>query len=177
VLDRFAAGSARRKWLGEKLRALLNAAQATGHVQRVFLWGSFVTGKESPNDLDVLLVLDAAFDPAKVPEECKPLFAHAQARVYFSADVFWTKASIGQAALDLWPSRHRGGDVDMIKNDDQLAAAQRAVRNLQQVLLAARKVHAPDEYRSMAEPILLELQRREQEILEYLSRTDADAVA
>lgn len=45
--------------------------------------------------------------------------------------------------------------------------------NLQRILLAARKVHSPDEYRSLAEPILLELQRREQEILEYLSRSDA----
>jgi hypothetical protein len=65
----------------------------------------------------------------------------------------------------------------VIRNDDQLAAAQQAVHNLQQVLLAARKVHGPDEYKSMAEPILLELQRREQEILEYLSHTDAEAVA
>jgi hypothetical protein len=64
----------------------------------------------------------------------------------------------------------------MISDDNELLAAQHATQNLQQVLLAARKVHTPDEYRSMAEPILLELQRREQEILEYLSRAEADAV-
>jgi hypothetical protein len=63
----------------------------------------------------------------------------------------------------------------MINDDNALLQAQRATQNLQQVLLAARKVHSPDEYRSMAEPILLELQRREQEILEYLSRAAADA--
>ena len=61
----------------------------------------------------------------------------------------------------------------MIENDHQLRTAQDAVGNLQKVLLAARKVHPPDEYRAMAEPILLELQRREQEVLEYLSRSDA----
>jgi hypothetical protein len=44
---------------------------------------------------------------------------------------------------------------------------------LQKVLLAARKVHKPDEYSSLAEPLLLELQQREQDILEYLSRSDA----
>jgi hypothetical protein len=32
-------------------------------------------------------------------------------------------------------------------------------------------VHTPAEYRSMSEPILLEIQQREQEILIYLSRT------
>ena len=59
----------------------------------------------------------------------------------------------------------------MIHNDGQLQLAQDAVRNLQRVLLAARKVHTPTEYQAMAEPILLELQQREQEILTYLSHT------
>jgi hypothetical protein len=61
----------------------------------------------------------------------------------------------------------------MIENDQQLRMAQDAVGNLQKILLAARKVHSPEEYRLLAEPMLLELQRREQEILEYLSRSDA----
>ena len=64
----------------------------------------------------------------------------------------------------------------MIENDEQLKAAQEAVRNLQQILLAARKVHSATEYRAMSEPILLELQQREQEILTYLSRAEAEAV-
>jgi len=64
----------------------------------------------------------------------------------------------------------------MIENDHQLKMAQKAVENLQQVLLAARKVHGHQEYRLMSAPILLELQRREQEILEYLSRTEMEAV-
>ena len=64
----------------------------------------------------------------------------------------------------------------MIINDEQLQLAQAAVENLQRVLLAARKVHSPHEYRSMSAPILLELQRREQEILAYLSQTELEAV-
>ncbi len=64
----------------------------------------------------------------------------------------------------------------MIENDEQLKIAQAAVRNLQQILLAARKVHSAAEYRAMSEPILLELQQREQEILTYLSRAETEAV-
>ncbi len=63
----------------------------------------------------------------------------------------------------------------MIENDKQLKAAQEAVRNLQQVLLAARKVHSAAEYRALSEPTLIEIQQREHEILEYLSRTEAEA--
>jgi hypothetical protein len=64
----------------------------------------------------------------------------------------------------------------MIENDEHLKAAQEAVRNLQQVLLVARKAHNAAEYRAMSEPILLEIQRREQEILAYLSHAEGEAV-
>ena len=50
----------------------------------------------------------------------------------------------------------------MIHNDEQLKMAQEAVRNLQRVLLEARKIHTPVEYRAMSALILLELQQREQ---------------
>jgi hypothetical protein len=63
----------------------------------------------------------------------------------------------------------------MIKNAAHLKAPQEAVRNLQQVLLAARKVHRAAECSAMSEPILLEIQQREQEILEYLSRPEVEA--
>jgi hypothetical protein len=62
----------------------------------------------------------------------------------------------------------------MIRNDEQLQLAQEAVHNLQRVLAAARKVHPPAEYRAMSEPILLELQQREQEILVYLSSAEIE---
>jgi hypothetical protein len=57
----------------------------------------------------------------------------------------------------------------MITNDNHLKMAQEAVSNLQQILVAARKAHLPAEYRAMSAPILLELQQRAHEILEYLS--------
>ncbi|MBS3919634.1 MAG: hypothetical protein KG012_12205 [Deltaproteobacteria bacterium] len=62
----------------------------------------------------------------------------------------------------------------MITNDDQLISAQQAIFNLEKVLLEARKVHSVTEYRAMSEPILLEIQQREQEILSYLSTTRAE---
>ena len=58
----------------------------------------------------------------------------------------------------------------MIQNDEQLRAAQQAIFNLERVLLEARRVHSETDYRAMSEGILLEIQQREQEILEFLSR-------
>jgi len=62
----------------------------------------------------------------------------------------------------------------MIQNDEQLLKAQQSIVSLQKILLEARKIHSEQEYRAMSEPILLELQQREQEILAYLSKTKAE---
>jgi len=58
----------------------------------------------------------------------------------------------------------------VIQTDDQMLLAQQCIANLRRILLEARKVHSRQDYVRMAEPILLEVQQREQEILEYLSR-------
>ncbi len=57
----------------------------------------------------------------------------------------------------------------MIQTDEQMLLAQQCVGNLRRILLDSRKVHSRRDYARMAEPILLEIQQREQEILEYLS--------
>jgi hypothetical protein len=58
----------------------------------------------------------------------------------------------------------------VIQTDDQMMLAQQCIANLRRILLAARKVHSRQDYARMAEPILLEVQLRGQEIIEYLSR-------
>ena len=57
----------------------------------------------------------------------------------------------------------------MIQTDDQMLLAQQCIGNLRRILLEARKVHSRQDYARMSEPILLEVQQREQEIVEYLS--------
>ncbi len=102
VCARFATASARRQWLGEQVRSLLALAQATGQLSRVFLCGSFVTSKDVPNDVDVLLVMATDFALEALPAQQQVLFDHVQARLRFHADVFWTKASMDAVVLDLW---------------------------------------------------------------------------
>jgi hypothetical protein len=65
----------------------------------------------------------------------------------------------------------------VIQTDEQMLLAQECVANLRKILLQARKVHSRQDYARMAEPILLEVQQREQEILEYLSRDLGQRVA
>jgi hypothetical protein len=55
--------------------------------------------------------------------------------------------------------------------------AQQCTENLRRILLEARRVHSRQDYARMAEPILLEIQQRNQEILEYLSRELGQPIA
>ena len=109
VFARFAAPSARRQWLGEKLRSLMTLAKSTGQLAHVFLWGSFVTSKEVPNDLDVLLVMGTEFTVEETPAPAQVLFDHVQARLRFQAAVFWTKASLDPQVLRLWLDTYQTG--------------------------------------------------------------------
>ena len=57
----------------------------------------------------------------------------------------------------------------MVKNEEQLQQAKKTVRNLVMILGKARKTHNSDEYRALSRSILMELQQRENDIIQYLS--------
>jgi hypothetical protein len=65
----------------------------------------------------------------------------------------------------------------VIQTDEQMLLAQQCVANLRTILLEARKAHSAQDYLRLAEPILLEVQQREQDILEYLSSGREQQVA
>lgn len=179
--SRFGVGTSRRVWLLSRLRALLDLAAGTGKLRRVFVWGSFVTTKPAPKDLDVLLIMNDDFEVERIADPVKAIFDSVRAKLLFESDVFWARTSNwgrspGALAPDLSnfqelsKTRYRGIGVAVIQTDDQMLLAQECIGNLRKVLLEARKVHSPQDYSRLAEPILLEIQQREQEILEYLSR-------
>ena len=99
---RFRGSSARRVWLSGRLRTLLDLAASTGKLRRVFIWGSFVTAKPVPKDLDLLLIMDENFEVDGIAARAQAVFDSARAKLLFESDVFWARASIGREVLDLW---------------------------------------------------------------------------
>jgi hypothetical protein len=106
IIERFGTATPRRQVLAERLEALLHAARATGKLQRVFLWGSFISDAVFPRDLDVFLLMQAGFDRefADLPSPQREAFAHESARLRFEADVFWATEAIGTDELLAWLS-------------------------------------------------------------------------
>ena len=61
----------------------------------------------------------------------------------------------------------------MITNDEQLHQAQKDIQTMWRFLEAAHETHSPLDYQRLAVPYLLQLQERQQEVVEYLSRQPA----
>jgi predicted nucleotidyltransferase len=85
-----------------RLRALLELAGAGGQLRRVFVWGSFVTGKPAPRDLDILLIMSEDFEVDRLAASAQAVFDSRRAKLLFESDVFWARASIGDQVLELW---------------------------------------------------------------------------
>jgi hypothetical protein len=58
------------------------------------LFGSYVTAKTNPNDVDVLLVMRDDFEVRACDYETRKLFDHVQATETFGASVFWIRPSL-----------------------------------------------------------------------------------
>lgn len=113
VLERFGQGSVQRCAVSDRLNRLYQLVTATGQLARFIVFGSFVTAKEEPNDVDVILLMEDPFDLASVSGEAALVFQHMEADAHFGASVFWTLRSgaIGgeQAMVEYWQARRQGG--------------------------------------------------------------------
>jgi hypothetical protein len=54
-------------------------ASSTGKLRRAFIWGSFVTSKVAPNDVDILLIMDESFEVDGIAAAAKAVFDSARA--------------------------------------------------------------------------------------------------
>lgn len=113
VLERFGQGSVQRCGVADRLSRLHQLVAATGQLARFVVFGSFVTAKEEPHDVDIVLIMEDAFDLASVSGETALVFQHMEADAHFGASVFWTRRSGAfggeQAMVEYWQARREGG--------------------------------------------------------------------
>jgi len=119
VLDRFGVGSDQRKALALRLMRVYRVAQASGHLARFVIFGSFVTGKIDPNDVDVFLLMADTFDVSRLSGDASLLFAHAAAQAHFGASVFWLRRLAAwpdePRAIEFWQVKRGGGRKGIVE--------------------------------------------------------------
>ena len=91
VLVQFGQATRQRKLVGMRLKRVYELAAATGHLKRFIVFGSFVTAKPEPNDVDVFLVMHDTFALNQVTGEARLVFDHPAAQAHFGASIFWLR--------------------------------------------------------------------------------------
>ena len=94
VISRFGSGSPQRENVTARLERIWNLAVKTGGLERLVLFGSYVTNKVDPEDVDVILVMRDEFVLAGCPEESLVLFDHAKADAEIGASIFWIRPAM-----------------------------------------------------------------------------------
>ena len=109
----FGSPGRERELLFRRLARIHRIATDTGHLVRFVVYGSFVTSKPIPNDIDVFMVFDDFFEASACDAETLLLLDHAVADAHFGASVFWLRrpAAFGgeQATIEFWQTKRDGG--------------------------------------------------------------------
>ncbi len=94
VIARFGSGSAQRQAVTARLLRIHQLAVGTGALDRLVIFGSYVTDKEELNDVDVVLVMRDDFVMKACTQEARALFDHARAESELGASIFWVRPSM-----------------------------------------------------------------------------------
>jgi len=91
VVTRFGSVTDQRKAITDRLRRVYELAISTGHLDRFILFGSYVSDKKEPKDVDVILVMRNEFHAENCPAESSVLFDHERANIELGASIFWIR--------------------------------------------------------------------------------------
>lgn len=94
VVTHFGSGTPRRAAVTDRLRRIYELAVAAGPLDRLVVFGSYVSDVAEPNDIDVILVMQDDFRLANCPAESLVLFDHGRADAELGASVFWVRPGL-----------------------------------------------------------------------------------
>jgi hypothetical protein len=94
VVARFGSWTSQRVAVTDRLQRIYQLAEATGHLDRLLVFGSYVSDVSKPNDVDVILVMPNDFRSEDCPAESSVLFNHARANAELGASIFWIRSDM-----------------------------------------------------------------------------------
>jgi hypothetical protein len=124
VIDHFGKDTPQRRIIARRLEHIYTLAVRTGHLARFIIFGSFVTAKPDPVDIDIFLLMEDSFDAGQLSGETALIFDHLAAQNYEGASIFWIRRLAAlegaQATVEYWQLKRDGtkrGIVEVIEND------------------------------------------------------------
>jgi hypothetical protein len=124
VLEHFGKGSLQRQVVAKRLIKIYKLVSSTNKLSRFIIYGSFVTSKENPNDIDIFLVMNDDFCKNIYSGDVRRIFEHLQTENKIKASIFWMLDSSvrvnEEVFINGWQQKRDGtkrGIVEVIKND------------------------------------------------------------
>jgi len=121
ITEYFGAGTLQRQLVARRLQRIYNLAAGTGQLARFIVFGSFITNKSAPNDVDIFMLMEDTFDLSQISGEAAIIFHNRAAQNWEGASIFWIRrmAAIGgeEEALKDWQIKRDGsrrGIVEVI---------------------------------------------------------------
>jgi hypothetical protein len=124
VIEHFGQTTPRRQIMAHRLEHIYTLAVGTGHLARFIIFGSFVTTKPDPGDVDIFLLMENTFDVSQVSGETALIFDHVITQNYEGASIFWIRRLAAfegeEATVAHWQLKRDGnqrGIIEVVKND------------------------------------------------------------
>jgi hypothetical protein len=124
VIEHFGTINLQRAILAQRLNRIYDLVVGTGQTARFIIFGSFVTDKPNPQDLDIFLLMEDTFDIRQVAGEARIIFDHMASQNYEGASIFWLRRMAAlegeEAAVEHWQIKRDGkkrGIVEVLKDD------------------------------------------------------------
>jgi len=106
VIAHFGTSTLHRRLVAQRLACIYALARNTGQLARFIIFGSFVTAKREPNEVDIFMLMEDTFEAQQVTGEAALIFDHLAAQHSEGASIFWIRrmAAIDgeEAALQYW---------------------------------------------------------------------------
>ncbi|MBM3240398.1 hypothetical protein FJZ31_29295 [Candidatus Poribacteria bacterium] len=124
VIEHFGKATLQRRVMARRLEHIHTLVAKTGQVARFIIFGSFVTVKPDPGDVDIFLLMENTFDASQLSGETALLFNHIATQNYEGASIFWIRRLAAlegeEATVEYWQLKRDGarrGIVEVISND------------------------------------------------------------
>jgi predicted nucleotidyltransferase len=124
VVEHFGRGTKQRWIVAQRLTRIYDLVHGTGQVARFIIYGSFITAKPSPNDIDIFLLMEDTFDKGQTSGEIAELFDHLTAEADVGASIFWMRRlsilGSAQEMIEHWQLKRdhtKRGIVEVIGRD------------------------------------------------------------
>ena len=86
ILQKFGTDSPAREQQGNLLRLIVERARNYSTIKRVLIWGSFVSAKLEPGDLDYSIVVNPRHQITSIAQADSRFFTPIDAKIYYGVD-------------------------------------------------------------------------------------------